>query len=111
MEARRNFAPDQRIEHLVRQIVEIAHPLRILLFGSAARGQAQPDSDVDLLVIMPEGTHRRRVAQELYRQVSGGGQPFDVLVATPSMLEQYADHPGLLYHTILKEGREVYAAG
>ena len=46
---------------------------------------------------MPEGTDRRKVAM-------------DVLVATPSVLERHRDNPGLIYRTILEEGREVYAA-
>lgn len=57
----------QLIEQLVRRIVEVAHPLRIILFGSAARGEMGPHSDLDVLVVMPDGTHRRRTAQEIYR--------------------------------------------
>ena len=53
------------IEALVRRIADEVHPLRILLFGSAARGNMGPDSDIDLLVVMPNGTHRRRTAQRL----------------------------------------------
>ena len=59
------------IEQLVRRIVEIVQPLRIILFGSAAQGEMGPDSDIDVLVVMPEGVHRRRTAQLLYRQIQG----------------------------------------
>ena len=76
------------IEQLVQRIVEIVHPLRIILFGSAARGEMGTDSDIDVLVVMPEGVHRRRTAQLLYRQIRGVGVPFDILVATPNDLEQ-----------------------
>ena len=98
------------IEQLVRRIIEIVHPLRIILFGSAARGEMGPDSDIDVLVVMPEGVHRRRTAQLLYRQIRGLGVPFDILVATPDDLERYKDNIGLIYQSILREGREVYAA-
>ena len=98
------------IEQLVRRIIEIVQPLRIILFGSAARGEMGPDSDIDVLVVMPEGIHRRRTAQLLYRQIRGLGVPFDILVATPNDLEMYRDNIGLIYHTALREGREVYAA-
>ena len=98
----------QHIDHLVQQIVQTVHPMKIIVFGSAARGQAGPQSDVDLLVVMPEGTHRRRTAQRLYQHISGNGVSFDVLVATPSMLEKHSDNPGLIYRTILEEGQEVY---
>ncbi len=97
------------IEKLVRRIIEIAQPLRIILFGSAARGEMGPDSDIDVLVVMPEGVHRRRTAQLLYRQIRGLGVPFDILVATPDDLERHKDNIGLIYQSILREGREVYA--
>lgn len=55
------------INVVVRRIVDASRPLRIILFGSAARGDARPWSDIDLLVVMPNGTHRRATAQRLYR--------------------------------------------
>ena len=103
-------ADSRVVDHLVRQIVEAVHPLRILLFGSAARGEMRSDSDLDFLVVVPEGTHRRRTAQYLYRHVSGLGHPFDVVVATPTDLEKYRDTVGLIYREILRDAREVYAA-
>lgn len=97
------------IQQLVQKIVEAVNPLRIVLFGSAARGQMNPDSDLDLLVVMPRGTHRRRTAQQLYRQLEGVGVPFDIIVATPEDLERHKDNIGLIYRTILREGRQIYA--
>jgi uncharacterized protein len=90
--------------------VRIAHPLKIILFGSAARGQAGPESDIDLLVVMADGTHRRHTAQRLYGNIRHVGVPFDLLVATPSDLERHRQNVGLVYATILREGVEVYAA-
>jgi predicted nucleotidyltransferase len=84
--------------------------MKIILFGSAARGDMGPDSDVDLLVVMPEGTHRLDTMGYLYRTVRGVRVPFDVIVATPTDLERYGDRPGLIYKTVLREGRAVYAA-
>ena len=98
------------VDHLVRQIVAAVRPLRVVLFGSAARGDMGPDSDLDLLVVMPDGTHRRKTAQHLYRTLEAMGQPFDVIVATPSDLEKHKDNVGLIYRDILREGRDVYAA-
>jgi predicted nucleotidyltransferase len=95
---------------LIQRIVEAVHPLKIIVFGSAARGDSKPASDIDLLVVMPEGVHRRRVAQDLYRRIRGIGVPFDLLVATPSDLEKHKDNIGLIYRTVLLEGKEVYVA-
>jgi predicted nucleotidyltransferase len=100
---------EQQVKELVRQIVEAVHPLRIILFGSAARGEAGSESDIDVMVVMPEGTHRRHTAQHLYRSIRGVTTPFDVLVATPNDLEKHRHNPGLIYRDILEEGRTVYA--
>ena len=103
-------ATSKSIDSLVQQIVEAVHPLKIILFGSYARDTANPQSDIDVLVVMPEGVHCRRTAQLLYRQIRGLGISFDVLVTTPATLEKHKDNIGLIYRTILNEGKEVYAA-
>ncbi|TAK34670.1 MAG: nucleotidyltransferase domain-containing protein [Chloroflexota bacterium] len=103
--------PDPKIiEELVRRIVETIHPLRIILFGSAARGQMGPDSDIDVLVVMPEGTHRRRTMGELHMAMFGLPAAVDILVATTADLEKHKDNIGLIYYRVLREGRDVYAA-
>ncbi len=102
--------PDpQLVQELVDRIVDAVHPLRIILFGSAARGTMGPDSDLDVLVVMPDGTHRRRTAQLLHERVRTP-LAFDILVATPRDLDLYRDSPGLIYRTVLREGTELYAA-
>lgn len=103
-------ATEQAIRRLVSLIVEAVHPLRVILFGSAVRGEASPESDLDVLVVMPDGTPRLKTARELYRRIRGVGAPFDLIVATPSLLEEHRDNPGLIYHAILREGRTLYAA-
>jgi predicted nucleotidyltransferase len=97
------------VQRLVTQIVQLAHPLRVILFGSASRGESRQGSDVDLLVVVAEDTPRRRLAQELYCRLDGGGVPFDIVVATPSLLKKHRSNPGLIYGQALREGREVYA--
>lgn len=97
---------DAVVKRFVRDIVAAVQPLRILLFGS----RAEPESDLDLLVVVPEGPDRRKVAMDLYEDIPRNGTAMDVLVATPSVLERHRDNPGLIYRTILEEGREVYAA-
>jgi len=99
-----------QLDELVQRIVTAVHPLRIILFGSAARGEMAYDSDFDVLVVMPEGTNRRLTAQELHRHFFGLPFPVDVIVTTPSLLERHRDNIGLIYRTILHEGRELYAA-
>ncbi len=102
---------DQEIlERLVARIVETVHPRRIVLFGSAARGQLGPHSDLDLLVVMPDGVHRGQTAQHLYRRLAGLGIPKDIVVVTESDVCQFADEPSLVIYPALREGRELYRA-
>ena len=98
------------LDTLVARIVETAHPRRIILFGSAARGQMGPHSDVDLLVIMPDGVHRRQTSQGLYMALTGLGIAKDIVVVTESDVREYGDNPSLVLYPALREGREIYLA-
>ena len=107
--------PTQQLDELVNRIVQAVHPERIILFGSGARGDMRPDSDLDVLdldvlVVMPEGTHRRHTAQFLHTQLFGLPFAVDILVTTPSLLEKHRHNIGLIYREILAEGTELYAA-
>lgn len=98
------------LEELVRRIIAVAHPLRIILFGSAARDDMGPDSDLDVLVVMPDGTHRRRTAQEIYRNMWGFGFAKDIVVVTESDVQEYGSNPYMIIKNVLEEGRELYRA-
>ena len=100
-----------QLDEIVRRIVEVAQPQRIILFGSAARGTIGPDSDIDLLVVKEGPVHRRHLAQRIYRHMLGVGQAVDIIVATPEDLERYGGSPGMVYRQALEEGREIYGAG
>lgn len=97
------------LDEIVRRVVEVAEPERIILFGSAARGESRPDSDIDLLVVK-EGAHRRKLSQAIYRRLLGIGRSVDVVVVTPEDIERYRDAVGLVIRPALEEGRTIYAA-
>ncbi len=101
---------DLAVREAVERIVQEVHPTRIILFGSVARREQHRESDVDLLVVMPEGTHKRHTAQRLYRKLRGLPVAVDILVTTEPDLARQKDNPGLIYRTILQEGRQLYAA-
>jgi predicted nucleotidyltransferase len=101
--------PEQLAE-ILHRIVPVMHPLRVILFGSAARGEMGPDSDIDLLVIMPDGIHRRQAMEELHRLFIGLPFPVDVVVSTPSDLRRRQHSPGFVYASALRDGKELYAA-
>jgi len=98
------------LDDLVKRIVAEVGPRRVVLFGSAARGQLQPGSDIDLLIVMSDGTHRRQTAQHLYGSLGGDRPPVDLVVATESDILDHGDAPGYIYAAALREGRELYAA-
>jgi predicted nucleotidyltransferase len=100
--------PD-KLREIVRRIVEVADPERIVMFGSAARGEMRPDSDVDLLVIKA-GVHRRHLAEDIHERMVGVGQPVDIVVATPDDIARYGESPVLVYRPALREGTVVYIA-
>ena len=98
------------IEEIVRRVSGAIHPLRVILFGSAARGEMGPASDVDLLIVMPDGTHRRDAGRTAFRALSGLGRAKDVIVVTERDLKEFGGNPSLVIKPALEAGREVYRA-
>ncbi|MCP4251582.1 MAG: nucleotidyltransferase domain-containing protein [bacterium] len=101
---------EDTMDEVVNRIVQSVQPRRIVLFGSAATGHLGPSSDIDLLVIMTDGVHRRRTVQAIYRSLIGTGVATDVVVATESDLREHGDNPSLVFFPALREGRELYRA-
>jgi len=104
------FPAPAALEELVRCIVEIAKPDRIILFGSAARGQMGPDSDLDVLVVKSAIEHRRRLAQDIYMHLPDLGVGVDVIVLTPDDIEAQRTSVGSIVGPALEEGRVIYGA-
>jgi predicted nucleotidyltransferase len=100
----------ESLNAIVRKIVDSVNPIKIILFGSASRGDESQGSDYDILVIMPEGTHRRNTSKILYKKIAESGVPVDIIVATPNDIEKHKNNIGLIYRSILVEGKELYAA-
>lgn len=103
--------PDQeRLSEMVRRIVRVAAPKRIVLFGSAAREDMGHDSDLDVLVIVPDGVHRRQTAQRIYRSLLGLGFATDIVVVTEGDVQRFSEDPSLVICPALREGKELYCA-
>jgi len=99
------------LDEIVRRLIEAYHPDKIYLFGSKARRDAGPDSDYDLLVIVPDDAppeHRR--SRLAYERLWGTGTAADVLVWTRSYFESRMHLRASLSATIAREGRVLYAA-
>lgn len=102
--------PQDILDEIVRRVVEVAQPDRIILFGSAARGEMGPDSDLDLLVVKADVPHRRRLSQAIHRNLFGVGVPVDIIVVTPEDIQAFQDKVGTIIGPALKEGKLLYAA-
>jgi len=100
---------EERIREIVGRIVEVAQPEKIILFGSAARGELGPNSDVDVMVVK-SGVHRRKLAGDIYMNLFGVGQAVDVVVVAPEDIERYGKCPALVIEPALREGKVVYDA-
>ena len=99
---------DELVQEIVRRIVEVADPDRIILFGSGARGDMGRHSDLDFLVIKSGEYSQREMQGALYGSIFGVGCPCDFIVATPESVERYKDKTFLIYYPALQEGVEVY---
>ena len=99
-----------RIEEFAQRIAREFRPERIILFGSYARAGASPDSDVDLLVIMPTNGKTPHVqAAQIYMKCPSGF-PVDILVRTPEEVQQRMGMNDWFMHDIIREGITLYAA-
>ena len=94
----------EAIERIVRQFA----PLRIILFGSWARGQARPDSDLDLLVVLPSVEDKRRAAVQILRALSSLPVSKDVVVTTPDEIAARGNSVGNVLRPALREGKVLY---
>jgi len=98
------------IREVVDQVVALAHPVRIVLFGSATTGRVDEDSDLDFLVVVPEDERTDEITDRLNMQLRNRPMPCDFMVVTQSVLDRQSNNPGLIYGDILAHGKEVYAA-
>jgi predicted nucleotidyltransferase len=98
------------LEKIVQRVVAVAQPERIILFGSAAREEMGPNSDVDLLVVKSGEFDQGRVLGDIYVSLHGVGQAVDVVLVTPEQVERYRNTHCLVIAPALREGKEIYRA-
>ncbi len=96
------------LPEITQRILKVSDPEQIILFGSYARGDNGPDSDLDLLVVLRAVQSTRAESNRLRRALRGLLVPVDILVATPEQLERHRNTVGLIYRTVLSEGKLVY---
>ena len=98
-----------QIRRMAARIVRRFRPDKIILFGSQARGDAGPDSDVDLLIVMPVSGSKRRKAVEIGVALHDFRIPKDLIVVTPEEFEWRKDTLGTIERPAWREGKVLYA--
>ncbi len=98
------------LDEIVRRILEVSSPERIILFGSAARGGMTNDSDIDLLIVEPEIPNRREEYLRIRRALKGIEYPFDIILITSQWFKESKDTIGGIAYPAHKQGRILYAA-
>ena len=97
------------IDRMVQRIVRKFHPEQIILFGSHARGEAGPDSDIDLLVVMSVAKSVRETRLEISLALPDFPIPVDVIVTTPENFAWRKDIVGTIEWPATREGKVLYA--
>jgi len=101
---------DVLIEEIVRRVLSVAQPAKIILFGSAATGQMTPDSDIDLLLVEGRPSNPRRESVQVGDALRGMGFPFDVVVISTDWFEASKDLVGGIAYPAHKHGKVIYDA-
>ncbi|MBN2020841.1 MAG: nucleotidyltransferase domain-containing protein [Sedimentisphaerales bacterium] len=109
MERLRKRQIEQKIDAMVKRIVRRFKPVKIILFGSYAKGTAGPDSDVDLLIVMPVRGSLHKKAVEIGVALHDIEIPKDVIVVTPEEFEWRKDIIGTIECPAVREGQVLYA--
>jgi uncharacterized protein len=99
---------DSAIRQAVERIAARFQPHKIILFGSWARGQGGPDSDADLLIVMPVNGSKRQQAVQMDLALEGIPIPIDLIVVTPDEIEKYGDMTGTIIREAMCEGKVLY---
>ena len=101
---------DKVIEEIVRQILAIAEPDKIILFGSAATDEMTRDSDIDLLIVEPDASDQRSQYVRIRKALWGIDYPFDILFIATKWFEESKDVVGGIAYPANKYGKVIYEA-
>ena len=101
---------DPLIQEIVRRVLSVANPDKIILFGSAVTGEMTRDSDIDLLVVERDPDDRRRESVRIGDALRGLGFPFDVIVITSDWFEASKNVIGGIAYPANKYGKVIYDA-
>ena len=100
----------KKVEETLRRIIDVAHPTRVIVFGSYARGEITENSDLDILVIKPKVQNRYSEIKCITKALRGLMLSVDLLLVDENELKQWCEVPGSVYRTAVREGKIIYEA-
>lgn len=100
--------PDNKLDEIIKRILQVVIPDKIILFGSRARGEEKPDSDYDILVIKSGIESERQIAQSIYVNLIGIKAKVDIIVKTPENLENSTKRLVSATKEAINEGIVIY---
>ena len=98
------------VSEIVKRILDVAEPQRIILFGSAAMGEMSKDSDIDLLVLESAPGDTRKESVRIRQAVRGLGYSFDIIVMSTERFEESKNVVGGVAYPANKYGEVIYEA-
>jgi predicted nucleotidyltransferase len=101
---------EEMVGELVRRVLSVASPERIILFGSAASGRTSRDSDIDLLVVEKDPGNLLEKTVRLHHALRGVGHPVDVVVMTAERFAESKEVIGGIAYAAWRYGRPIYEA-
>lgn len=101
---------ERLLDELVRRARSVGLPKKVVLFGSHARGNAQAESDLDLLIIEGSDRPRHERSPKYYHALKDIFPSKDVVVYTPGEVAEWSRVPNAFVTTALREGRVLYEA-
>lgn len=104
------MSQEEILTRIAATVVDAADPVRLILFGSHARGDAGASSDYDLMVVERHVNNRMQEMVRLSRLLRPLQVPLDLLVVTADAFDYWKDTPGNVYHAAATEGRILYEA-
>jgi predicted nucleotidyltransferase len=99
---------DSIIHEAAQRLIDDFNPIKIVLFGSRARRDATPDSDLDRLVVMPDGVDRHPTAVAMRRRLANIRRPKDVIVTTPGEIMRRSASIDSVLVPALRQGRVLH---
>ena len=106
--ANQNIISEDKIEEVIKRIVENINPQRIILFGSYTKDNFNEHSDLDLLIIKNTDLPSHKRGRVIFKHLRGLKIPVDIVVYTPEEIKEWQNEKHSFLSKILKEGKVIY---